>query len=130
MYTFPNPAEPPKRLSLALQGGGAHGAFTWGVLDALLEDGRLDFDGISGASAGAINAIALAQGYLGHAPGAGERLAIHASARQTLRRVWEGVVALGSVGALTQSVMHMCSTPAWEGTCCKAPWPHGCRRRR
>ena len=51
-------------LNLALQGGGAHGAFTWGVLDALLEDGRLDFDGISGSSAGAMNAVVLAQGLL------------------------------------------------------------------
>jgi NTE family protein len=46
-----------------LQGGGAHGAFTWGVLDALLEDERLDIEGISGASAGAVNAVALAQGH-------------------------------------------------------------------
>jgi NTE family protein len=49
-------------ISLALQGGGAHGAFTWGVLDALLEDGRVDFEGISGTSAGAMNAIVLAAG--------------------------------------------------------------------
>ena len=42
-----------KTVSLALQGGGAHGAFTWGVLDALLEDGRLAVEAISGASAGA-----------------------------------------------------------------------------
>ena len=38
-----------KRINLALQGGGAHGAFTWGVIDHLLEDGRLEIDGISGA---------------------------------------------------------------------------------
>ena len=43
--------------TLALQGGGSHGAFTWGVLDHLLEDGRLTIEGISGASAGAVNAI-------------------------------------------------------------------------
>lgn len=43
-----------KTVNLALQGGGAHGAFTWGVLDALLEDARLDFEGISGSSAGAM----------------------------------------------------------------------------
>ena len=42
-----------KRVNLALQGGGAHGAFTWGVLDYLLEDGRLTFSAVSGASAGA-----------------------------------------------------------------------------
>jgi NTE family protein len=51
-----------KRVNLALQGGGAHGAFTWGVLDYLLEDGRLGFSGVSGASAGAVNAVMLADG--------------------------------------------------------------------
>ena len=44
-------AKSAKPLNLGLQGGGAHGAFTWGVLDRLLEDGRLRFDGVSGASA-------------------------------------------------------------------------------
>lgn len=52
------------RVNLALQGGGSHGAFTWGVLDRLLEDGRLDFEGLSGASAGAVNAALLAHGWL------------------------------------------------------------------
>lgn len=51
-------------IGLALQGGGAHGAFTWGVLDRLLEDGRCRIDAISGTSAGAMNAIALAQGWM------------------------------------------------------------------
>ena len=51
-----------KHINLALQGGGAHGAFTWGVLDALIEDGRLAFDAISGTSAGAMNAVVLADG--------------------------------------------------------------------
>src|SRR5262249_32542310 len=51
-----------KRINLALQGGGAHGAFTWGVLDQLLSDGRIEIDGISGTSAGAINAVMLADG--------------------------------------------------------------------
>ncbi|MBF9265800.1 patatin-like phospholipase family protein, partial [Paracidovorax cattleyae] len=50
-------------LNLALQGGGSHGALTWGVLDALLEDGRFHFEGISGTSAGAMNAVALAHGF-------------------------------------------------------------------
>ena len=45
-----------------MQGGGAHGAFTWGVLDQLLADGRLEVEGISGASAGALNAAMLADG--------------------------------------------------------------------
>ena len=51
-----------KRINLALQGGGAHGAFTWGVLDHLLEDSRLSVEGISGTSAGAVNAVMLADG--------------------------------------------------------------------
>jgi NTE family protein len=51
-----------KTINLALQGGGAHGAFTWGVLDELLQDERLDFEGVSATSAGAMNAAALAQG--------------------------------------------------------------------
>ncbi|MFN2645370.1 MAG: patatin-like phospholipase family protein [Burkholderiales bacterium] len=51
-----------KLMSLALQGGGSHGAFTAGVLDRLLEDERILFDGITGASAGAINAVLVAQG--------------------------------------------------------------------
>jgi len=53
-----------KTINLALQGGGAHGAFTWGVLDRLLEDGRIGLDGISGTSAGAINAAVAADGFL------------------------------------------------------------------
>jgi len=51
-------------VNLALQGGGAHGAFTWGVLDALLEDGHLEFEGVSGTSAGAMNAVVMAQGLM------------------------------------------------------------------
>jgi NTE family protein len=51
-------------VDLALQGGGAHGAFTWGVLDRLLEEPWLRIDGISGTSAGAMNAVVLAHGYI------------------------------------------------------------------
>ena len=65
------------RVNLALQGGGAHGAFTWGVLDALLEDDRIDFEGLSGTSAGAMNAVMLVDGLLrGGRDGARERLAV------------------------------------------------------
>jgi len=52
------------RLNLALQGGGAHGAFTWGVLEALLEDPRIRFEGLSGSSAGAMNAVVFADGWM------------------------------------------------------------------
>lgn len=68
-----------KKMNLALQGGGSHGAFTWGVLDALLEDGRLEIEAITGASAGAMNAVVLADGMLDNprAPYEGARQALH-----------------------------------------------------
>jgi NTE family protein len=67
-----------KTINLALQGGGSHGAFTWGVLDRLLEEERLDIEGISGTSAGAMNAAILAQGFVtrGGRQGAREELEI------------------------------------------------------
>jgi NTE family protein len=61
----------PKPINLALQGGGAHGAFTWGVLDRILEDGRLRIAGVSGTSAGAMNAVALADGFSRNGPEGG-----------------------------------------------------------
>lgn len=65
-----------KPINLALQGGGAHGAFAWGVLDRLLEDGRVAFDSISATSAGAMNAVAFAYGVsVGGPDGAREKLA-------------------------------------------------------
>lgn len=65
-----------KRINLALQGGGAHGAFTWGVLDRLLQDGELEICGISGTSAGALNGAALKAGWISNgAEGARENLA-------------------------------------------------------
>ena len=57
-------AEETKPINIALQGGGSHGAFSWGVLDRLLEDGQLDFKAVSGTSAGAMNAVALADGWV------------------------------------------------------------------
>ncbi|MDJ0949694.1 MAG: patatin-like phospholipase family protein [Alphaproteobacteria bacterium] len=54
----------PKAVNLALQGGGAHGAFTWGVLDRLLEDERIRIEAISGTSAGAMNAVVVADGIM------------------------------------------------------------------
>jgi NTE family protein len=58
----PAPTVQTKNVNLALQGGGAHGAFTWGVLDRLLEDTRIQIDGVSATSAGAMNAVVLAHG--------------------------------------------------------------------
>lgn len=66
-----------KRINLALQGGGSHGAFTWGVLDALIEDGRLVFEAVSGTSAGAMNAAIMLQGWASGGP-AGARAALAA----------------------------------------------------
>jgi NTE family protein len=72
-------ATPPaarKKINLALQGGGALGAFTWGVIDHILEDGRLASEGVSGTSAGAMNAVMLADGLArGGATEAKKRLA-------------------------------------------------------
>ena len=69
-------------VDFALQGGGAHGAFTWGVLDRALEEPSMQLEGISGTSAGAMNAAVLADGYtLGGAEGA----------REALERFWRQV---------------------------------------
>jgi NTE family protein len=72
----------PVKIDLALQGGGAHGAFTWGVLDRLLEEPWLGIEGISGTSAGAMNAAVLA---CGHGEGGAE------GARAALERFWRSV---------------------------------------
>ena len=95
------PAAPLPRLNLALQGGGSHGALTWGVLDALLEDGQWQFDGVSGTSAGAMNAVALAHGFATAAKEHKDPHEAHQAgcqqARDTLTRLWEGVGTLGSL---------------------------------
>jgi len=93
----------PRRLNLALQGGGAHGAFTWGVLDRLLDDTMLSIEGISGSSAGAMNAVVMADGWLkGRRVGAqqalmppsmvvrGEGEGIHLSSGSKLLASWAG----------------------------------------
>ena len=59
---MPKKAKGHKPINLALQGGGAHGAFTWGVLDRLLEDGRVTFEAVTGTSAGAMNAVVMIDG--------------------------------------------------------------------
>ncbi|MBN8631263.1 MAG: patatin-like phospholipase family protein [Rhodobacterales bacterium] len=75
-----------RRVSLALQGGGAHGAFTWGVLDRLLEEDDLEIAGISGTSAGALNGAALKAGLIAGGRGA---------ARKRLDRLWTQVGEIG-----------------------------------
>lgn len=106
------------RLNLALQGGGAHGAFTWGVLDALLEDPRLRFEGLSGSSAGAMNAVVLAHGWAtGGRDGARQALADFWTAIG--RQIPFGMVVHGSGEAISLSVASKllagwagCFTPA------------------
>jgi NTE family protein len=84
-----------KVVNLALQGGGSHGAFTWGVLDRLLEEERLGFEGISATSAGAVNAVVLADGLA-----AGGRT----GAREALRAYWQQVSALSARGIFKPSL--------------------------
>jgi len=97
-----------KRINLALQGGGAHGAFTWGVLDQLLEDERLSIEGISGTSAGAINAVMLADGLA-----RGGRT----EAQKRLADFWRAASSNGQLPALQRTVMErLLSFTPLEGT--------------
>lgn len=83
------PSEPPngkKPIALALQGGGAHGAFQWGILDRLLEDDRLDIRAVTAASAGAMNGAALVSG-LAKGGAAEARISTSCGARPTSRAV-------------------------------------------
>lgn len=85
-----------KTLNLALQGGGSHGAFTWGVLDGLLEDPRIGIEGLSGTSAGAVNAVVLASGWAtALAAGKDPRQ----GARQALAELWEHIAAWDALGS-------------------------------
>ncbi|GJD51886.1 hypothetical protein OPKNFCMD_4645 [Methylobacterium crusticola] len=85
-----------KGVALALQGGGAHGAFTWGVLDALLEDGRLGFEAITGASAGAMNAVLLVDGWIKDGPD---------GARSQLEAFWREVSLDADLSHAQQTVV-------------------------
>lgn len=78
----------PLRICLALQGGGAHGAFTWGVLDRLSEEPGLEVAGISGTSAGALNGAAWKAGWLADGPD---------GVRASLADLWEQVGAVGDM---------------------------------
>lgn len=106
-------ALPRERLlvDLALQGGGAHGAFTWGVLDRLLEEAWLEVDGISGTSAGAMNAAVMADGLL-----AGGR----AGARAALEAFWRRVARASRFSPLRRTPLDkllgrwsLDHSPAW-----------------
>jgi NTE family protein len=98
----------PKKINLALQGGGAHGAFTWGVLDSLLSDPRIEIEGISGASAGAINAVILADGLIRGGP---------QEARKRLAGVWRAVSSNGELSDLERKVAdRLLSFAPYEGS--------------
>jgi NTE family protein len=103
-HEAPPSAPAPKRVSLALQGGGSHGAFTWGVLDVLLEDGRLQLDGISGASAGAMNAVVLGAGLAQHPD---DPAAARQAAREALAQFWRKIAQMGEASKLQRGFMDM-----------------------
>lgn len=84
-----------KRIDLALQGGGSHGALTWGVLDRLLEDGRLRVSALSGTSAGAMNAVVLADGYERGGPD---------GAREALAAFWKAVSDAARLSPIQRSL--------------------------
>jgi NTE family protein len=92
------PGRDPILVDLALQGGGAHGAFTWGVLDRLLEEPRLRIEGISGTSAGAMNAAVLAHG---HAAGGAP------DARAALEDFWRRVSRAATFSPFRRSPLDM-----------------------
>ena len=93
-------APTPRRLTLALQGGGAHGAFTWGVLDRLLEQPALTIEAISGTSAGALNGAILASGMARGGPKA---------AQKALRDFWKAVSDAG--GAVMDPARYLADWP-------------------
>jgi NTE family protein len=83
-----------KHINLALQGGGAHGAFTWGVLDRLLEEPRIEVEGVSATSSGAMNAVAMAHGLtVGGREGA----------REALENFWHRVARAAALFSPVQS---------------------------
>lgn len=82
----PNHGAVKKKISIALQGGGAHGAFSWGVLDRILEDGRFEIEGMTGTSAGGMNAVAVAQGLMTGGP---------QQAREELKNFWKKISESG-----------------------------------
>lgn len=90
------PGQEIKRINLALQGGGSHGAFTWGVLDGLLEDPRVEFDSISGTSAGAMNAVVMAAGWAENG---------RQGARDKLDRFWHGIADVGRFSPIQRTAI-------------------------
>jgi NTE family protein len=85
-----------RMIELALQGGGAHGAFTWGVLDRLLQDDRIQIEGICGTSAGALNGVVLADGLDREGK---------VGARKALRRFWSEVSSAGRFSPIQRTML-------------------------
>jgi NTE family protein len=96
--------QPMKRINVALQGGGSHGAYTWGVLDRLLEDERIEIEAISGTSAGAMNAVVMAEGL---AEGG------RSKAREQLAEFWEAVSVEARSSPIHRSVFDVLSS-SWS----------------
>jgi NTE family protein len=102
-----------KRVNLALQGGGSHGAFTWGVLDYLLEDGRLDIAAISGSSAGAMNAVVLAEGWVENG---------RDGARKSLREFWRAISTENALSPAQSKFFDMFFGPMTLGSHFSSAW--------
>ncbi len=91
-----------KRIKLALQGGGSHGAFTWGVLDRLLADERLEVEAVVGTSAGAMNAAVLVDGLIAGGP---------AEARRRLDAFWDGLGEMAKLSPVQPTTMDLMLSP-------------------
>jgi NTE family protein len=100
-----------KTVNLALQGGGSHGAYTWGALDALADDERIEISAISGASAGAMNAVVFASGMEGGREGA----------RAALEKFWLSISSEGSLAPIDRRWLDK-ALQAWGGFWPGARW--------
>lgn len=98
-----------KTVSLGLQGAGAYGAFTWGVLDRLLDEEDLSIARLSGSSSGAVNAAVVADGYAG---GGGRR-----GAQRALRRFWTGLAMAATFSPMRRTLLdHLVGGWTMEGS--------------
>ena len=110
------PDDDGKAVNLALQGGGSHGAYAWGVLDALIEDDRIEIGAISGASAGAINAVVYAAGLAEDG---------RSGARAKLERFWLSVSTEGSLAPVQRKLVDAWLRPwgvLWPGSGYVGAW--------
>jgi NTE family protein len=101
---IPARAWPPRKLSLGLQGGGSYGAFTWGVLERLLEEPACEFEAISGASVGAINAALLACGLVLDGRDGARRLLARFWTRMTSETSFRSLMLLGAFSSPSSAV--------------------------